>query len=76
MYSLYWTTGKGGIFMRYSYEFKKQAIELFYQGKWPKTPAGISTCTFRNQIIEWVKLERLRGSDLNKCRGTNKHWSL
>ena len=27
MYPLYWTTGKGGIFMRYSYEFKRKAIE-------------------------------------------------
>ena len=25
---LYWTPSKGGIFMRYSYEFKKKAIEL------------------------------------------------
>ena len=30
MYPLYWTTSKGGIFMRYSYEFKRKAIELFY----------------------------------------------
>ena len=32
MYPLYWTTSKGGILMRYSYEFKRKAIELFYQG--------------------------------------------
>ena len=25
---LYWTTSKGGIFMTYSYEFKKKAIKL------------------------------------------------
>nr|DAK32870.1 MAG TPA: hypothetical protein [Caudoviricetes sp.] len=24
MYPLYWTTSKGGIFMRYSYEFKRK----------------------------------------------------
>ena len=35
MYPLYWTTSKGGIFMRYSYEFKRKAIELFNQGEWP-----------------------------------------
>jgi len=28
MAPLYWTTSKGGIFMRYSYEFKKKAIKL------------------------------------------------
>ena len=61
--------------MRYSYEFKRKAIELFYQGKWPKTPAGVLTHTFHRQIRDWVKLERLHGSDINKCRGTNKYWS-
>ena len=62
MYPLYWTTSKGGIFMRYSYEFKRKAIELFYQGEWPKTPNGVRTDTFRRQIRDWVKLERLYGS--------------
>ncbi|MCI6407890.1 MAG: hypothetical protein MR796_07975, partial [Veillonella caviae] len=41
MYPLYWTTSKGGIFMRYSYEFKRKAIELFHQGEWPETPTGV-----------------------------------
>ena len=50
MYPLYWTTGKGGIFMRYSYEFKRKAIELFYQGEWPKTPNGVRTDTFHRLI--------------------------
>ena len=75
MYPLYWTTSKGGILLRYSYEFKRKAIELFYQGEWPKTPAGVSTHIFHNQIREWVKLEQIHGPDINKCRGTNKHWS-
>ena len=30
MYPLYWLTSKGGILMRYSYEFNRIAIELFY----------------------------------------------
>ena len=62
MYLLYWITSKGGIFMRYSYEFKRKAIELFYQGEWPKTPNGVMTDTFHRQIRDWVKLERLYGS--------------
>ena len=62
MYLLYWITSKGGIFMRYSYEFKRKAIELFYQGEWPKTPNGVRTDTFHRQIRAWVKLERLYGS--------------
>ena len=51
--------------MRYSYEFKRKAIELFYQGEWPKTPAGVSTRIFHNQIREWVKLEQVHGPDIN-----------
>ena len=62
MYLLYWITSKGGIFMRYSYEFKRKAIELFYQGEWPKTPNGVRSDTFHRQIRDWVKLERLYGS--------------
>ena len=75
MYPLYWTTSKGGIFMRYNYEFKKKAIELFYQGKWPKTPDGVSTRTFHNQIREWVKLEQFHGPNINKFRVAKKFWS-
>ena len=29
MYPLYWTTSKGGIFMRYSYEFKSALIGIY-----------------------------------------------
>ena len=61
--------------MRYSYEFKRKAIELFYQGEWHKTPNGVRTDTFHRLIRDWVKLEQLHGSDINKCRGTNKYWS-
>ena len=75
MYPLYWTTSKGGIFMRYSYEFKRKAIELFYQGEWPETPDGVRTDTFHKQIRDWVKLEQRHGSDINKCQGTKNYWS-
>ena len=52
--------------MRYSYEFKRKAIELFYQGEWPKTPNGVRTDTFHRLIRDWVKLEQLHGSAINK----------
>ena len=75
MYPLYWTTSKGGIFMRYSYQFKRKAIELFYRGEWPKTPNGVTTDTFHRLIRDWVKLEQHHGPDINKNRGTNKYWT-
>ena len=56
--------------MRYSYEFKRKVIELFYQGKLPKTP----NCVILQTNKDLVKLEYLHGPDINKCRGTNKYW--
>ena len=47
--------------MRYSYEFKKKAIELFNRGEWPKTPNGVTTDTFHKLIRDWVKLEQHHG---------------
>ena len=75
MYPLYWTRSKGGIFMRYSYEFKKKAIELFYQGEWPETPNGVSPHSFHEQIRYWAKQEELHGPDINKFYGVKKNWS-
>ena len=57
--------------MRYSYEFKKKAIELFYQGEWPETPNGVSPHSFHEQIRYWAKQEELHGPDINKFYGLN-----
>ena len=40
MYPLYWTPSKEGILMRYSYEYKKECVELYRQSKWAETPKG------------------------------------
>ncbi|MED9972132.1 MAG: hypothetical protein UE790_05840, partial [Lachnospira sp.] len=42
MYPQYWTPSIGGIFMKYSYEYKKKCVELYRQGKWPETPEGVN----------------------------------
>lgn len=72
MYPLYWILSKGGIFMRYSYEFKMKAIELFYQGEWPETPNGVSPHSFHAQIRYWAKQEELHGPDINKFYGEKR----
>ena len=36
--------------MRYSYEFKKECVELYKQGKWMKTPQGVKQETLRRKI--------------------------
>ena len=36
--------------MRYSYEYKRKCVELYRQGKWPKTPKGIKEENFHSTI--------------------------
>ena len=45
MYPQYWTPSIGGIFMKYSYEYKKKCVELYRQGKWPETPDEVNEKT-------------------------------
>ena len=61
--------------MRYSYEFKLQCIELYRQGIWQETPAGIKDDNFRGMIRQWVRLEMSNGPDAFKHTGTNKVWT-
>ena len=61
--------------MRYSYEFKRKAIELFHQGEWPETPTGVLPHTFYDQIRKWAKQEMFNGPEINKHRTDNQRWS-
>jgi len=73
MYPLYWTPSKEGIFMRYSYEYKRKCVELYREGKWPETPAGIKDPkNFQVTIRRWVRAEETNGPEILKHQGTNK----
>ena len=62
--------------MRYSYEYKLKAIELYRQGKWPETPEGIKDReNFRDMIRIWVKMEEANGPDVHKHKEFNKNWT-
>ena len=50
-------TSKEGIFMKYSYEFKKECVQLYREGKWPDTPEGTNEKNFHDSIRIWVRLE-------------------
>ena len=39
---------EGGIFMKYSYEYKRQCVTLYRQGSWPLTPKGVQPQHFRD----------------------------
>ena len=68
-------TSKEGIFMRYSYEFKRKCVEMYYQGNYPDTPEGISTKRFRSNIREWVRIEEACGPDALRHKTHNKNWT-
>ena len=76
MYPLYWTHQlKGVLFMKYSYEYKKQCVMLYRQGKWPEIPKDIRTKTFRNMIRTWVRIEDAQGPEALQHKGKNKYWT-
>ena len=61
--------------MRYSYEFKKECVELYRQGKWMETPEGIKQEAFRSSIRYWIRLVDLHGEEILKHKEQNKEWS-
>ena len=74
MYPLYWTSSKEGIFMKYSYEFKKECVRLYREGKWPDTPEEANEKNFHDSIRIWVRLEELHGPEILK-HGNNIKWT-
>ena len=75
MYPLYWTTSKEGIFMRYSYEFKRKCVEMYYRGEYPDTPDGISDKRFHKEIRAWVRSEEACGLDALRHKNQSKEWT-
>ena len=61
--------------MRYSYEYKRNCVELYRKGEWPETPEGISQGNFRRKIRIWYRIEEAQGPDALRHKGKNKIWS-
>jgi transposase-like protein len=61
--------------MRYSYEFKKNAVELYRQGKWIETPVGVSQKSFRDKVREWNRREKAQGPEAYKHNTHNRVWT-
>ena len=61
--------------MRYSYEFKRKCVEMYYRGEYPDTPDGIGTARFHDKIREWVRIEEACGSDALRHKNHNKEWT-
>ena len=61
--------------MRYSYEFKRKCVEMYYRGEYPDTPDGIETKMFRQTVREWVRIEESCGPDALQHKNQNKEWT-
>ena len=75
MYPLYWTPSRGGIIMRYTYEYKRKCVELYREGKWLETPEGVSDKSFRDKVRLWVRAEDSRGPEALKHKNFNRNWT-
>ena len=60
--------------MKYNYEFKKECVQKYREGEYPKTPKGINTQNFRSQIRQWVRLEDVHGPEILKHE-SNIKWT-
>ena len=60
--------------MKYSYEFKRECMQLYREGKWPDTPEGVKEKRFHDTIKEWFKLEEKHGPEILK-HGNNIKWT-
>ena len=68
-------TSKEGIFMRYSYEYKMDCVELYRRGQWPDTPEGIKEHNFHIMVRRWSRTEKVNGPEALRCAHTNKAWT-
>ena len=61
--------------MKYSYEYKKQCVELYRQGKWLETPVGVKQIDFHKMIRRWARMEEACGPEVLHHKSQNKVWS-
>ena len=61
--------------MRYSYDYKRKAVDLYRQGLWPDTPDDLNEKDFRKMIRKWVRVEDACGPDALRHKNSNKVWT-
>ena len=61
--------------MKYSYEYKKQCVELYRQRRWPENPEGVSTERFHHAVVKWHRLEKACGPEALRHKKQNKIWT-
>ena len=62
--------------MKYSYEFKRECVQMYREGLWPETPEGFSNPEdFHKEIRAWCKTEDLNGPEALKPRRNFRQWT-
>ena len=61
----------------YSYEYKRQCVEMYRQGLWPETPEHFKNPEdFHKMIRRWKKIEDANGPWALKTKTKKKQWSV
>ena len=62
--------------MKYSYEFKIEAIELYRKGKWIDKPDSVSDLeNFHGEIRKWVRIFDLCGPEALRHKAQDRKWT-
>ena len=61
--------------MRYSYEFKRKCVELYYRGEYPDTPDGVRSDKLHDIVREWVRIEESCGPEALRHKKKNRVWT-
>ena len=62
--------------MKYSYEFKLKAVNLYHLGKWIDPPEWVSNQrNFREMIRRWAHLVECNGPDVLKHNKHSRKWT-
>ncbi|BBE39583.1 helix-turn-helix domain-containing protein [Streptococcus dysgalactiae] len=59
--------------MKYNYNFKLNAVNMYRSGQWLETPVGIGQKNFRKRIVRWSKTAEIHGFDFLKHSKSSKN---
>ena len=60
---------------KYSFEFKKKCIEMYYKGSYPETPEGLCKKTFHREIRCWVMSYEIQGDEAFLYGSSRREWT-
>ncbi len=61
--------------MKYNNEFKLKCIEMYYQGKYPETPTGLSNDSFHHMVRRWVRTSERSSLEAVQHKSKIRTWT-